>query len=79
MYLPLQNNKYKVPKGTPKKVIFVNKDFTEKPGGKVRPCPREACEAGHFWKEMFLKMTDNLVFAGQPIRTATLPEHGQGA
>ena len=48
----------------------------EKPGRKVRPCPQEACEAGHFWNEVFSKMTHNLVFAGQPIRTATLPEHG---
>ena len=44
----------------------------EKPRGKVGPCPREDGEKDYSWK-CFLKMTHKLVFAGQPIRTATLP------
>ena len=55
-----------VPKWTHSKLLFLeNKAFSEKPRGKVGPCPWEA------WREMFwrcyLKTTHNLVFVGQPM------------
>ena len=60
-------------------MFLQNKGFKEKPGGKAEPCPREDCEEDHFWKKAFIsKMTHNLVFAGQPRRTATLPQMGTG-
>ena len=63
---------------TLKMCFLQNKGFKEKPGGKAEPCPREDCEEDHFWKKVFIsKMTHNLVFAGQPRRTATLPQDGR--
>ena len=50
----------------------------ENPGGKVRPCLWDDCDGDHFLK-VFSKMTHNLVFAGQPRRIATLPQHGKRA
>ena len=64
---------------TLKKRVFAKQRLYEKPGGKVRPCPREDSEGDHFWRKVFSKMTHNLVFAGQPRRTATLPQNGHGA
>ena len=83
------------PRGQPKMVLLQNKGFKENPGGKAEPCPREDLRKtpverrslvhGRIVKESFLekvfvsKMTHNLVFAGQPRRTATLPQNGHGA
>ena len=50
----------------------------EKPGEKVELCSRENCEGVIFGK-VFMKMTHNLVFAGQPRRSATIPQNGHEA
>ena len=42
------------------------------------PCSREDCEDVIFGK-VFSKITNNLVFAGQPRRTAIYPNMGTGS
>ena len=41
--------------GHPKNWLLENKGFKEKPGGKVRPSPREDCEEDHFLKNGVFK------------------------
>ena len=47
--VPLKyDKKIKSLEGIVKEATFANKIFMGKPGGKVKPCPREASEASHF-------------------------------
>ena len=64
--------------GHPKNVIFVKQRLYGKPRWKGGTLSTGGLQRGKVLK-MFLKMTHNLVFAGQPYRTTTLPQHGHGA
>ena len=56
-------------------MLFLEKQSVyEKPLGKVGPCPSGGVIQEVSEKCVFLKMSHNLVFAGQPYRTTTLPE-----
>ena len=62
-----------------KDATFANKIFMGKTRWKGEALSTGGLRQVIFEESMFSKMTHNLVFAGQPIRTATLPQHGNGA
>ena len=60
------------------KCAFVNKEFMKNLSGKEEPCSLEGGTVESFESD-FLQKTHNLVFAGQPMRTITLPQNGHEA